>query len=164
MEGTMRSLIAEPITAEAFAPFGVLLEPPEGFGRRYFDEGLANLRPGALPSLSIAVINPLAALPLKAVRMERHEFSSQSFLPMDGGRYLVVVAPHAPDGGPDARLARAFLASGLVGITYRADVWHHPMAVLDRPATFAIAMWRDGGPGDEEFAALDTPLAIGLPD
>jgi hypothetical protein len=40
--GTMRILTAEPITAEAFAPFGVLLERPGGFGRRYFDEGLCN--------------------------------------------------------------------------------------------------------------------------
>ena len=50
----MRKLTAEPITAETFAPFGVLLERPDGLGRHYFDEGLSNLRPAAWPSLSIA--------------------------------------------------------------------------------------------------------------
>jgi ureidoglycolate lyase len=159
----MRSLLAEPITTEAFAPFGVLLERPGGFGRRYFDEGLGNLRAGAWASLSVAVIEPVGALPLDAVRMERHEFSSQSFIPMDAARYLVLVAPHAADGAPDAGRARAFTVDGGTGITYRANVWHHPMVVLDRPATFAIIMWRDGGTADEEFAALRTPLRIELP-
>ncbi len=157
----MRRLIAEPITAEAFAPFGVLLEARPGAGRSYFDEGLANLRPGAWPSLSVAVIEPVR-VPLEALRMERHEFSSQSFVPMDAGRYLVIVAPHRAGGGPHAGGARAFVVSGGEGITYRADVWHHPMAALDRPARFAIMMWRDGRPQDEEFAALDMPLLIGL--
>jgi ureidoglycolate lyase len=156
----MRSLTAEPITVGAFAPFGVLLQRPDGFGRRYFDEGLSNLRSSAWPSLSIAVVEPLAEPTLDAVRMERHEFSSQSFVPMAAARYLLLVAPRAADGGPDARRARAFLVAGDKAITYRANVWHHPMAVLDRPATFAIAMWRDGGPGDEEFAALGTPLRV----
>ena len=155
-------IVAAPVTAEGFAPYGELLMPPEGLGRRYADEGLANLRPGAWPSLSIATIAPLAGLPLEAVRMERHRFSSQSFLPMDAGRYLAVVAPHAARGGPDEARAQAFVVPGNIGITYRADVWHHPMVALDRPASFAIVMWRDGGPGDEEFVALSVPLSIGI--
>jgi ureidoglycolate lyase len=155
-------MLAMPITAEAFAPYGELLMPPEGFGRRYLDEGLANLRPGAWPSLSIAAVAPLAALPLRAVQMERHRFSSQSFLPMDAGRYLAVVAPHAPGGGPDEARMQAFVIAGDIGITYRADVWHHPMVALDRPARFAIVIWRDGGPGDEEFVRLSAPLSIGI--
>jgi ureidoglycolate lyase len=153
---------AMPITAEAFAPYGELLVPPEGFGRCYLDEGLANLRPSAWPSLSIAAIAPLAALPLRAVQMERHRFSSQSFLPMEAGGYLAVVAPHAADGGPDEARVQAFIIPGDIGITYRADVWHHPMVVLDRPARFAIVMWRDGGAGDEEFVTLSAPLSIRL--
>ena len=35
------------------------------------------------------VVEPLAGLTLDAVRMERHAFSSQSFIPMDASRYLV---------------------------------------------------------------------------
>lgn len=129
----MRKLTAEPITTEAFARFGVLLERPDGFGRQYFDQGLSNLRPAAWPSLSIAAIAPLTGLTFDAVRMERHAFSSQSFIPMHVARYLVLVAPHAADGGPDAGETRAFVARGDQAITYRADVWHHPMVALDRP-------------------------------
>jgi len=94
--------------------------------------------------------------------MERHEFSSQSFVPIDVSRYIVVVAPRAADGGPDAEAARAFLVPGDVGITYHVDIWHHPMTILDRPARFAVFMWRDGSTGDEEFVQLAHPFRVAL--
>jgi ureidoglycolate lyase len=81
-------------------------------------------------------------------------------VPIDVGRWLVLVAPHAADGGPDMREARVFLAGPQHGITYAANVWHHPLTILDRPATFAIFMWLAGGNGDEEFVTLREPVTI----
>lgn len=158
----MRTILAEPITAEAFAPFGELLVPPAAPGRDYFDGALSNGRPGARASVSLAIAEPVPGLPLDALVMERHAFSSQSFLPMDSGRYLVVVAPHAAGGGPDAGQARAFIVPGTQGITYRADVWHHPMATLDRPGSFGIVMWLDGSAADTELVTLAEPFRVGL--
>ncbi len=158
----MRTILAEPITAEAFAPFGELLVPPEDFSRHYFDAGLSNARPAARPSLSLAVAEPIKSLPLDAVQMERHAFSSQSFVPMDAARYLAIVAPHVAGGGPDTERARAFLVAGRYGITFRADVWHHPMTVLDRRSTFAIVMWLDGSEGDTELVTLAAPFRVGI--
>jgi ureidoglycolate lyase len=157
-------LTARPLTAEAFAPFGEVLEAPAGPGRAYFDSALANRRPAASPSLSIVVKEPLAAMPLRSTVMERHLFSSQSFIPLDAGRWLAVVAPGAPDGcGPDMARALAFLARGDQGVTYGADVWHHPFTVLDRPARFAVVMWRDGTAADDEFTEVPA-FEIHLPD
>jgi ureidoglycolate lyase len=158
----MRTILAEPITAEAFAPFGELLLPPESIGRTYFDASLSNARPSARPSLSVAVAQPIPSLPLDAVHMERHAFSSQTFVPMDAERYLAIVAPHAAGGGPDAERVRAFVVAGRYGVTYRADVWHHPMAVLDRPSTFAIMMWLDGGAADTELVPLAAPFRVAI--
>ena len=158
----MRTILAEPITAEGFLPFGDLLVPPPALGRTYFDAGLSNARPGARASLSVALTAPVASLPLDAVLLERHRFSSQSFLPLDAARYLAIVAPHAADGGPDVERAHAFLVGGGQGITFRADVWHHPMAALDRPSTFAIVMWLDGGEGDQEVLRLSAPFRVGV--
>lgn len=158
----MRTILAEPITADAFSPFGELLVPPDGFGRHYFDDALSNSRGAARPSLSLALAEPLKSVPFDAVQMERHAFSSQSFVPMDVARYLVIVAPHAAAGGPDTERARAFLVTGRQGITFRADVWHHPMAALDRPSTFAIFMWLDGGDGDTELVTLTAPFRVGI--
>lgn len=155
-------LIAEPLGAEAFAPFGDVLEAPAEPGRIYFDTGLGNGRPRARPSLSISNVAPLHALPLEAVHMERHEFSSQSFVPVDAGRWFVIVAPQRADGRPDAGQARAFLAGLGQGVTYHANVWHHPMTVLDRPARFAVFMWLADDDKDTELATLDRPFTVGV--
>lgn len=150
----MMFLKAEPLTSAGFLPFGEVIECPKIPGRTYFEDALANLRPKARPSISLTVKAPLAALPLRSTTMERHEFSSQSFIPQEGGRWLAIVAPHAAGGGPDMARARAFLARPDQGVTYGANVWHHPFTVLDREARFVILMWRDGSQGDEEFVEV----------
>jgi ureidoglycolate lyase len=147
----MIRLIAEPLTSAAFLPYGEVLEAPAIPGRTSFEDALANLRPAARPSLSLVVKEPVAGLPIRSRVMERHRYSSQSFIPQEAGRWLVVVAPHAPAGGPDMARARCFLARGDQGVTYGADVWHHPFTVLDRPARFAVMMWKDGTAADDEF-------------
>lgn len=149
------------LTPEAFAPFGQMLEAPSGPGRCNFSDALANGRTGAKPSLSLAYRAP-SPLPLVATMMERHQFSSQSFVATDVSRWLVLVAPHAADGGPDMNRARAFLPGPGQGVTFGADVWHHPLTVFDRPGTFALFMWLDGGKTDEEFFTLSTPVAIDI--
>jgi ureidoglycolate lyase len=153
----------DPLRAEAFAPFGDVLEPPPEPGRHFFDEGLANRRPGAAPSLAVVHVPPLTTLPLVATRMERHAFSSQSFLPLDVARWLVMVAPKAADGRPDTARARAFLAGPGQGVTYRLDTWHHPLTVLERPAGFAVLIWLEHSQTDEEFVTLDRPFTVDLP-
>lgn len=146
-------LTLEPLTAEAFAPFGEVLEAPAAPGRVYIEGALANRRADAKPSLSFSTRAP-AALPLRSTTMERHLHSSQSFVPMEAGRWLVLVAPHGADGGPDMARARAFAARPDQGVTYGADVWHHPSTVFDRPARFAIFMWKDGTAADDEFVEV----------
>jgi ureidoglycolate lyase len=155
-------LRAEPLTSAAFLPYGEVIECPAIPGRTYFEAALANLRPEAKPSISLTVKAPLAALPLHSTTMERHEFSSQSFIPQEAGRWLAIVAPHAAGGGPDMARARAFLCGPNQGVTYGADVWHHPFTVLDREARFVIVMWRTGTQGDEEFVEVP-PFSVELP-
>jgi ureidoglycolate lyase len=146
-------LVTEPLTAEAFAPFGEVLEAPATPGRTYIDAALANRRDHAKPSLSFSTREP-TPLPMRSSTMERHLHSSQSFIPMEAGRWLVLVAPHGADGGPDMTRARAFLARPDQGVTYGADVWHHPSTVFDRIARFAIVMWKDGTDADDEFVEV----------
>jgi ureidoglycolate lyase len=153
-------LILEPLAAGSFAPFGDVLEFPDVPGRSGFDRALANLRPSARPCLRLSRKGESSALPLVARQMERHAFSSQSFVPVDAGRWVVMAAPHAANGGPDMSRARAFLAGPRQVVTYGANVWHHPLTILDRPASFAVFMWLEGGEGDEEFFTLPAPVTI----
>jgi len=144
----------QPLTRTAFAPFGDVIDIPATPGRFYYDEALGDLRSGAAPSLSIAVKPPMSDRPFVTDMLERHEFSSQTFIPIDVGRWLIVVAPGGADGRPDVRKALAFIADGRVGVTYRANTWHHGLTTLDRPGSFAIFMWK-AGTGDEEFVAVE---------
>ncbi|MEP9380686.1 ureidoglycolate lyase [Aquabacter sp. CN5-332] len=154
---------ARPLTAQAFAPFGEVLSTPDAVGRRdYFDSALGNLRPGVGASLSLILAPPTLAHPVPVTIFECHAFSSQSFVPMAPCRWLVAVAPHAAAGGPDMTQVRAFLPPPGQGITLHPDVWHAPLTVLDAPSPFAIFMWRDGGPLDEEFASI-APFLVEVP-
>lgn len=158
----MEIIIPQPLTKEAFAPFGDVIDVPSEAGRTYYEDALGNLRPTAHASLSVSLKPETPERPLKADLLERHEFSSQTFVPLDVGRWLIVVAPHAAAGGPDTAEVRAFIASGKQGVTYRANTWHHGLTVLDRPGRFAVFMWRDGTKGDEEFVPV-TPFTIRIP-
>ena len=81
-------LTARPLTADVFAPFGEVLQAPEAPGRAHFDRALGNRHPAASPSLSIVLQEPLSTPPLRSAVMERHPYSSQSFIPLDAGRWL----------------------------------------------------------------------------
>ena len=155
-------IVPQPLTREAFAAFGDVIDVPSEAGRTYYENALGNLRPAARPSLSVSLKAETSDRPLKAELLERHEFSSQTFMPLDVGRWLIVVAPHAKDGGPDVAQVKAFIATGKQGITYKPNVWHHGNTVLDRPGRFAVFMWRDGGTGDEEFVPV-SPFTIRIP-
>ena len=153
-------IIAQPLNAAAFAPYGEVLAPPAEPGRGYFDESLKNGRAGAWPSLSVMHASPARALPFAATILERHEFSSQSFVPIEVSRWLIIVAPSLPQGGPDAARAVAFVAGPEQCVTHHMGTWHHGLTVLDRPARFAVFMWRDGTQADEELVTLASPFNV----
>ncbi len=155
-------LIPQPLTKEAFAPFGDVIDVPETPGRTYYNDALGNLRPDAKANLSLSLKAETPDRPLRSDYMERHEFSSQTFVPLDVERWLIVVAPHASAGGPDVTGMKAFIATGRQGVTYRPNTWHHGLTVLDRPGRFAVFMWLDGGKGDEEFVPVP-PFSIRIP-
>ncbi len=156
-----RRLALEPVTAEGFAPFGLLLpRPAPGTGPVELIDALQNGRAAARPRLSLAAVEP-SPLPLVATEMERHLHSSQDFLPLDCAAYLVLVAPHGADGRPDEAGLRAFRVPGDVGVHYHADTWHHPLTALDRPGSFAVLTFVDGTAADDEFVPLAEAVTVG---
>lgn len=161
-------MAATPLTAEGFAPFGDVIAAGLGPGASAnqgtalrFDRAarLASTREGAHPNL--AVFRSVAKeLPFDVRLLERHPCSSQAFLPMVCGRYLVVVAPDDPHGGPDLDRLRAFVASAGQGINYLRGVWHHPIVALDASADFVMLAWEDGGSLDCEEQQLPRVVRV----
>lgn len=150
---------AAPITKDAFAAFGDLIATAPS-GDRTEMTGIANRQTNPQFYMSTVRIPP-SGPPLTISVMERHAYSSQSFLPLDAMRYLLCVAPSDPEGWPVTKSLRAFIVRQGTGITYRAGTWHHPMIVLDSAASFAIMMWR-GDDAIEEFVDLEHPITIGV--
>lgn len=159
----MQELAAQPIEAAAFEPYGQVLSDPGPDNRTNYAGQLSNGRPGVDANLAVVRALPPKTLPIEVTKMERHPLSSQAFLPLDCGRYLVIVAkPQGKDGPPDLSTLRAFIAPGHAGINYNAGTWHFPLTSLDRPATFALLMYMDGGPRDEDWHTLAEPFRLNI--
>jgi len=165
---TPRALAIEPLTAEAFAPFGEVPTAAAGDGRavnlgtaRRIDRvaALDSDRPLAHPNLALFRCAPVA-LPFDVTMLERHPHSSQLFLALTGGAWLVCVAPSDAGGEPVLDALRAFRATRGQGVHLARGVWHHPVVVLDEPAELAMLVWEDGSSGDAEERRLDTPRRI----
>lgn len=144
-------LRAEPIGADEFRRFGELIQAPDGPGRGDAAEALEfdSDRAVVLSTTHAVATTP----PIRVEYLERHPHSSQTFLPLDVSRWLVIVATSL--GRFDAR---AFLVGPGVGVTIRRGVWHHGLTVLDGPGRFAVLMARDGAT-DDEFVDV-TPFEV----
>ena len=164
-----RRIPVEPLTREAFAPFGDVIAAGDGDGRETnldtavrFDwtTALQNARPGARPNLAAFRAVP-QELPIRLTLLERHAHSTQVFAPMRVSRWLVIVAPDGPDGMPDPSGLRAFVAGPGVAINFRRAVWHHPILVLDEPADLLMLAFEDGSAADCEERPLPEGLEVG---
>lgn len=154
-----RILRLQPLTPEAFAPFGVVKEPPAPGQRDAMEAGLGVNRTDTTVRLAFNHPSP-HRLPLLATKMERHPWSSQTFIPLDVSRWVIMVAPDK-HGAPDPAGLIAFLATGDQAVNYHIDTWHHPLCVLDRPGRFATLMWTTGVKADDEvWADLPEPFSI----
>jgi ureidoglycolate lyase len=165
---TPRAISVEPLTAAAFAPFGQVPTAAAGDGRpvnlgtvRRLDHvaALDTTRAHARPNLALFRCTPVV-LPFYVTLLERHPHSSQLFLALTGGAWLVCVAPSDPAGAPVTSALRAFHATRGQGIHLARGVWHHPIVALDEPAELAMLVWEDGGAGDAEERRLDAPVQI----
>jgi ureidoglycolate lyase len=157
-------LEVEPLTREAFARFGDVVEA-EGAAHYPINAGTAErfdpIAPidvetrGGRARLSIVIAQPWPA-PIAIRMMERHPFGSQAFVPLQNLPFLVVVG-EGEESAPQ-RL-RAFLAQGSQGVNYRRNVWHHPLLALKRDSRFLV-IDRQGEGQNLEEVRLREPVYI----
>lgn len=139
-----RTIRPRPLTSEAFAPYGDVIEATdvveqreinEGFTRRFHDLADINVTSdNGKPGVSIFRSRP-RTMPLTLAMMERHPKSSQAFIPLGDSPYIVAVAPA---GNLDPANIEVFLASSDQGVNYRAGTWHHYSLALDAQSDFLV--------------------------
>ena len=161
----MPEITVEPLTREAFAPFGQVIAADDsahhypinaGMTERYHD--LARVELGgvhARPLISIFRGQPYT-LPLTLKLLERHPLGSQAFYPLSPQPFLSVVAPdeHGVPGRP-----RAFLVPPHHGVNIAINTWHGVLTPLDKPADFLVVDRGGDGNNLEEYL-LDPPFLI----
>ncbi|RGP38319.1 ureidoglycolate lyase [Pseudotabrizicola alkalilacus] len=134
----MQVITPAPLTADAFAPFGDILDATgdfrlinAGLCQRHHDRATLDFGPDGRAGISVFQAEP-RALPYEFDLIERHPDGSQAFLPMTRHPFLVIVA-HGPDTAPVA-----FLTNGAQGINLRRGVWHGVLTPLHAPGLFAV--------------------------
>ena len=163
VDSSAGSVLAEPLDAKAFAPFGDVIDAsgvPDGLinagaCRRFHDR--ARLAVDAAGRIGVSVFaSRCHALPVTIEMLERHPLASQAFLPMSADPFLVVVAPDR-DGEPGA--PRAFLTRPGQGVNLLRGTWHGALTPLGSSGLFAVV--DRIGPGDNcEVRRLAQPFVV----
>ncbi|SEM12829.1 ureidoglycolate lyase [Roseovarius azorensis] len=158
----MTAITATPLTPEAFAAFGDVLDT-QGAPDRLINQGLcgryhnrARLDFGAgRAGLSLFQAAP-RTLPYRLELVERHPEGSQAFIPMSLTSFLIIVAPDA--GGAPGR-PRAFLTAPGQAVNLLRGTWHGVLTPLEAPGLFAVV--DRIGPGDNlEEHWFKTPYEV----
>lgn len=131
----MLNLTPKPLSQEAFAPYGDVIDTQSakkqfeinfGLAKRFHD--VAHIDVESTPSdagrVGFSLLNTKATpLPLDVKVMEYHPLGSQLFYPSDETPFLVLVAP--PAESLDIKSLELFITDGKQGVNYNKGTWHH---------------------------------------
>jgi len=155
-------IIAAPLTADAFAPFGDVIERRgaptkminQGRCGRYHDLARLEFAEGRA---GISLFDAEARrLPLAIDMFERHPLGSQAFLPVDQVPFLVVVAED--DAGRPVR-PQAFLTAPGQSVNLHRGVWHGVLTPIGARGLYAVVD-RIGDGANLEEHWFDAPLTV----
>lgn len=136
-----RTLTARPLTMEAFAPFGDVLEVTgtpdkiinQGLCGRHHDRALLDFSDGRA---GISLFNGKARhLPYKVELVERHPAGSQAFVPLNTVPMLVIVAE---DLGHEPGQLHAFLSQPGQAINLHRGTWHGVLAPYEAQGQYIV--------------------------
>ncbi|SDJ30154.1 ureidoglycolate lyase [Variovorax sp. OV700] len=157
-------LAVQPLTPQAFAPYGTVIEAPAGAGRP-INGGNAQ-RFDLVSDLQLGTANgrPMLALfraearrfPHQVTEMERHALGSQTFVPLGERRFVIVVAPRG--AAPSPETLAAFITDGLQGVTLAPGTWHHALLAVD--AGDFVVVERAGDAVDCDTCAFAAPAIV----
>ena len=151
-----------PLSQQAFKPFGEVIETDgahhftinQGTTERFHNLVELDLNHlGGKPIISIFESQPRPQ-PIQLEVMERHPLGSQAFYPLQDRDWLIVVA--SGENPLDCANLKAFRATGRQGINYAANIWHHPLLVLDPDSRFLVIDRMGPGKNIEEVTFEET--------
>ncbi|SMX39296.1 ureidoglycolate lyase [Octadecabacter ascidiaceicola] len=158
----MNHVKALPLTADAFAPFGDVLDCSgeadkminQGLCGRFHDRAELDFTDGQA-GISLFNAQP-RSFPYTLDMMERHPDGSQAFIPMTEHSFLVIVAQDN-NGVPDN--LQAFITKSGQAINYHRNIWHGVCTPLASPGLFAVVDRIGSGENLQEHW-FDDPVII----
>lgn len=162
-----RVLVAKPLTREAFAPFGDVIDfdgsvrYPINAGMTERIHDLARVEatgPNACVLISLFRGQPYE-FPMKLSLVERHPLGSQAFMPLSPRPFLVAVC--ADEDGRPGR-PEVFVTAPGQGVNYHRNVWHAVLTPIGEEQDFLVVDRGGGGVNLEEHVFED-PWDIRLP-
>jgi ureidoglycolate lyase len=144
------SLTVRPMTREAFAPYGELINEP-GNVALDLDGGNASV-----------VAQTVEARPMKFDFIGRHQRSEQFFAPLGGTKSILAVAPPCENGSavPDADRMAAFLVDGDSAFKLHRGTWHVSAFPVNDSATFLVLDRENTLEEDFDLRDLKTSLGV----
>ena len=134
-----------PMTREAFAPFGVLID-----SRGSVEIDLGN----GVPSLTGATSE---RRPYRFDFMARHRRTMQVFSPLASSRSVIAVAPPNDRNAPEIEKIAAFLVDGRLPYAYHKGTWHTPPFPIDEWASYLVV--DRAGTLDDDWELVDLKVA-----
>lgn len=136
-----QTLTLSALTAEAFAPFGDVLDVSgtpdkiinQGLCGRHHDRATLDFSDGRA-GISLFNAEP-RQFPITLDMVERHPEGSQAFIPMSLHPFVVVVAPDE-NGKPGT--PRAFVTEAGQAINLHRGTWHGVLTPIHAPGLFAV--------------------------
>jgi len=152
-------LTLEPLTREAFAPYGDVIEVSgepdklinQGMCGRFHD--LAKLDFGS-GRAGISLFDAQARhFPYTLDMMERHPEGSQAFIPLSGVPMIISVAK---DNSGKPGQPRAFLSEPHQSINIHRNTWHGVLAPVERAGQYIVIDRIGDTPNLEEYYFQDS--------
>jgi ureidoglycolate lyase len=153
-------ITAVPLTAEAFAPFGDVIAHRGDEPLQPYADTFEHAAEATRVTMSVLRVERAFQGPIEIGRLERHPYSAQTFIPLRGGRSLILVCASAPEGQPLLSSVQAFVAGSDQGVTYRRNVWHRSVTALEAPSEYVVLMVQTGRGDDNVFHDLAAPLVV----
>lgn len=151
-----RRLVAKPATPKSLSGYGILLTPPEITEVQksdFYAEAVRISEPAQFVSegdtcLALASLNPR---PMEVHWMEYHNKHTQTFIPMDGKPFVMVLGRptcRRPDGtwddaatqGPELNFVEAFEFDGSAGVCLNIGTWHEFPFPLEVKTNIIVVM------------------------
>ena len=149
-----KNIQIQPLTQESFSAFGDVIEKEnhdffainQGLTQRYHALSVAQIS-GDNTAVGMSIFHNSCAteIPFKIDMLERHPHGSQSFIPLQQQKFIIIVALPLDQTQPNEQKIYAFLSNGKQGVTYHQGVWHHPLITLEAESDFLVVDRIGGG-------------------